>query len=581
MDDKIICIDEEVASSIDSAINLFANTVGSTLGPYGKPAILENEYGSNSYKVTKDGVSVARAIKLADPVKNAIISIAKEAAIKTNSNSGDGTTTSTVLMHQIYSKGIKLGSEVRNYRFLNGIKAATANVVDYIKSKSVSIDELAEGDDAKTYNILKNIAKISANGDDQIAESIATAFNAVGVNGSILVEDSPTPYTYVDINEGTQFPSGYCSPYFINSTDAPVCEFNDPLIFISDRKIRSSEIHDIITMIGEIPNKLNVDTKQFPIVLIAEDFDPDVIALFATNKLRGALNSVLIKLPAYGDDKVRRANDIGILTNAGGIISESCGVSFKNFWDFKWCTPGTVSRIIVKSDRTTLIGFKLSEKNKELLDSTLNLLEGQLASKELNPTEEYLARGRYNFLRGGIATIKVGANTEIEMKEKRDRIDDAVNSVKAAINGGIIPGGGIVLYEASTQLICPPTDPAAIGEDEFNIGYNLLLSSLAAPIKMIIDNSGIVKSQDALDYFDEIIAETNEKDLDLMTYDIEKLQSAVHNKTEVFYPALSIGVIDPTSVVVNALENAVSVATTLLSIKSIVVKAPTNKVENQ
>lgn len=549
MDTKLIYIDDSARNKIKSGINLLAKAVSSTLGPRGKTVIIENEYGSDSYRITKDGISVARSIKVNDPIENAVIALARESAAKTNTEAGDGTTTATILTDAIYSAGFNYQSKELNLKI--GIDKAVEFAVDLIKNKISRQVNLETND-------LKKIAKISANGDEDVATSVSKAFEKVGASGSILVEESPTPKTYVELNDGTQFPSGFYSPYFINGSKAPECTYNNPAILITDKKITAQDMTDIVNIIGYLTGANTPNPRSVPIVIIAEDFDPEIGSLFITNKLRGVLNSVLIKLPPYGEDKQQRAQDLALICDST-LISDSTGITFENFVDSNG-HAGICSKITVTQDKTTIIGGAGLE-NPDTIELK-NRLEEQLKDTKPASMEYHQLSARLNSIKGGVAVIRVGAQTETEMKEKRDRVDDAVCAAKAALKDGIVPGSGITLAKVANELYKEIQTYAV--DDPIRIGMKIVADALTLPLKKLFENAGI-------DSFNAQLLAQNSPIEDFVAFDLNEVFRTGETKLS---DAAETGIIDPTTVIVNALENAASIASLLLTTNVVIVKEP-------
>lgn len=532
MNKKMIYLNDDARIKIRTGINTLANVVGSTLGPNGRPVILQKI--GDVYNVTKDGVSVAKEISLPDPVENAGVQLAREAAARTNASAGDGTTTATILADAIYSTGIREGGS-ENADIKIGLEKATEFVVDKIITKYASPTKDDE---------IHNVAKISANGDEAIADAIAKAFKEVGVDGVVTVEESTTLNTTIEKVEGTQLPAGYASPYFINSEDSTKCVFDRPAICITDTKL--SNIQQLMPIL-EAAREVGMP----PVLIIAEDFSPEVLATMVINKAQGLCNVCAVKLTIYGESRHQRAADLATITGAT-LISEQLGTTFETFSPTMF---GRCSKTIVTSTTTTIVDG--AGDPIEIL-KLRNSLQNQIEAAEHESFEKIQLTARLNYVKGGVAIIKVGAATQAEMKEKRDRVDDAINAVRAAILEGTVPGGGSTFIRCAMDLR-EHIDSLAT-DDPLRPGMRIIERALSAPITRLFSNARIESK------LPEIIAKIKNTD--------EHKNEVYDIRSGTWGSAYDLGLIDPAAVLTNALINASSIATLLLTTNAVVVTIP-------
>lgn len=531
---KKVSLDSDIRGKVLSGLDTLVSAVGSTLGPKGRTVILEADNGRIS--VTKDGVSVAKAITLKDPIENAAVQIAKEAALKTNSVAGDGTTTATILQHALVKHAMETGGNPVDV--VVGIKDGVAKAVEAINAMATPV----------TSPEYEKIAYISSNGDTEIATAVASAFNVVGSDGVVMVEESNSTTTAVDIVEGTQIPGGYVSPYLINQDNSTKCIFENARIVITDKKITSADLMAISNIVQM--------ANGAPILFVAEDYDAEVIAAFVVNKLQGRCSICAIKLSLYGEDKTQRASDLATLTG-GKLVSESLNTTLA---DFRSSWFGVANKVVVSTEKTIIIGGQGDEEDLEKLRAQL---VASLEEADPNSFEYRKIRSRITYLDGIVSVIRVGASTGQEMKEKRDRVDDAINAVRSAIKSGWVPGGAVAFVKAIEVLDKTLEDMPK--DDIRRVGYGVVKSALLAPITTLFTNAG--KSSFSL-------AEclTTIKNSNSMAYDI---------RTDKWGHPLTIGLIDPALVLTEALNNSMSSAITLLTTNAVVVNDPEENKNSQ
>ena len=534
---KILKYDSDVREAILSGVQKLEKAVASTLGPRGRTVLIDEGYGVH---VTKDGVTVANSIDLKDPYENMGVKVIQEVASKTNSMVGDGTTTSTVLAAAIYKNGIKQVAMGANPVLIkNGIDKAANYVIDIIKKNSKPISTKEE---------IKQVATVSANGDEEIGETIAEVMSKIGNDGTIKVEDGNTTTMTSKIVEGMQFDKGYISPYFITN-DKMEADLDSPFIMLVDKKI--SNLQDILRTLQAISQ------SGKPLLIIAEDVEGDALSTLVMNKLRG-FPVCAVKSPSFGENRKAILNDIAILTN-GKVISEETGVTYDD------AVPNTgvlgfAKRVVVTKDTTTIIDGAGSQ---EQIGNRVNELRTQIQ----NTQDEYDAgklKERLAKLAGGVGIIQVGAQTEAELKEKKDRVDDAFNATKAAVKEGVVAGGGAALLYAKQQLDNwgPRKLFHDITQDE-GIGISILCDSLEAPIRKICANAGIDGSL--------IVAK-------LLESDTEASKNTGYNVlTKEYVDMIATGIIDPCLVTVSAIKNAASIASLLLTTDCMIANEPEPK----
>jgi len=523
---KQIFFDIEARNRMKKGVDTLANAVKVTLGPKGRNVVIEKKFGAPS--VTKDGVTVAKEIELEDPIENMGAQMVKEVASKTADIAGDGTTTATVLAQSIISEGLKNVAAGANPMDLKrGIDKAVAAVVGNLKKQSQTI-----GNDSKK---IQQVASISANNDDTIGKLIAEAFGKVGKEGVITVEEAKGTDTTVEVVEGMQFDRGYISPYFVTNSEKMEVELQNPYILIYDKKI--SAMKDILHILEKVAQ------SSRPLVIIAEDLEGEALATLVVNKLRGTIKVAAVKAPGFGDRRKEMLQDIAILTK-GIVISEEQGYKLENA-DLSYL--GTASSITIDKDNTIVVGGK---GKKEDITARVNQIKAQIESTTSDYDREKLQE-RLAKLSGGVAVLYVGAATEVEMKEKKDRVDDALHATRAAVEEGIVPGGGVAYIRAIESL----EKLKGLNEDE-TTGIQIVRRAVEEPLRQIVINSGIEGSI--------VVQKVKEG----------KADYGFNARTEVYENLFKAGVIDPTKVTRIALENAASISGMLLTTECVVADKP-------
>lgn len=513
---KEISFDTSARNKLKSGVDQLANAVKVTLGPKGRNVVIQKSFGAPV--VTKDGVTVAKEIELSDPVENMGAQMVKEVASKTADAAGDGTTTATVLAQAMVTAGMKNVTSGANPMDLKrGIDKATKKVIENLKSQSEVV-----GDD---YDKIKQVGSISANNDEEIGELIATAMKKVKKDGVITVEEAKGTDTYVDVVEGMQFDRGYLSPYFITDADKMIAEYENPYILIYDKKI--SSMQEILPVLEK-----TVQSGR-PLLIIAEDIESQALGVLVVNRLRGNLKVIGVKAPGFGDRRKAMLEDIATLTG-GIVISEEQGYKLENV-DITHL--GTAEKIIVDKENTTIVnGAGDGDAIKARVASIRQQIETTTSDYDREKLQERLAK-----LAGGVAVLYVGASTEVEMKEKKDRVDDALHATRAAVEEGIVAGGGVALVRAISSL----DGFKGLNEDE-NIGIAIVRKSLEAPLRTIANNAGVESSVVLRDVLDG------------------EGSFGYNARTDSFEDLKAAGVIDPTKVTRVAIENAASIAGMIL-----------------
>ena len=507
-------------------LNILANAVKATLGPKGRNAVIEKAYGAPT--ITKDGVSVAKEIELEDPIENMGAQMVKEVASKTADIAGDGTTTATVLAQSIIAEGLKNVAAGANPMDLKrGIDKAVEKVVASLSAQSQTI-----GNDK---NKIEQVASISANNDNNIGKLIAQAFGKVGKEGVITVEEAKGTDTTVEVVEGMQFDRGYISPYFVTNSEKMEAELQNPYILIYDKKI--SAMKDILHILEKVAQ------SGRPLVIIAEDLEGEALATLVVNKLRGTIKVAAVKAPGFGDRRKEMLQDIAILTK-GIVISEEQGYKLEGA-DLSYL--GSAASVTIDKDNTTVVGGK---GKKEDITARVNQIKAQIETTTSDYDKEKLQE-RLAKLSGGVAVLYIGAATEMEMKEKKDRVDDALHATRAAVEEGIVPGGGIAYIRAIESL----EKLKGANEDE-TTGIAIVKRALEEPIRQIVINSGIEGSI--------VVQKVKEGKADF----------GYNARTDQYENLLKAGVIDPTKVTRIALENAASIAGMLLTTECVVADKP-------
>jgi chaperonin GroEL len=527
---KNIVFNHDARRKLSDGVEKLAKTVVCTLGPAGRNVIIEQEVGNPSS--TKDGVTVAKAINLKDPVEDIGAQLVKQASIKTAEQAGDGTTTSTLLAREIFQKGLGTIGDNNAVEVKKGIEFATRKAVEYLKETSKDITD--EGQ-------LKQVATISANNDTEVGELISAAMEKVGQDGVVTIEESKTGETYLETVEGMQFNRGYKSPYFVTDNNSMTAVLRDPLILITDKRLNSvKELLPILEAVSQ---------QNKSLLVIADDIDGEALSTMVVNKMRGILPVVAVKAPDFGDRKKASLEDIAILTN-GVVVSDQKGMRLDKF-DPAWL--GKAGKVTVTKDKTTIIDAKGSE---DLITERIAEIKTQI-DESTSPFEKENLQDRLGKLVGGIAIVHVGGYTEVEMKEKKDRVDDALHATKAALEEGILPGGGIALLNASSELekFKKSKEFESLTKSE-KIGYQILLEASTTPVTQILFNGGKQTTD-----VNKILSDISKEKDTWFGYNARK---------EEYADMFKEGIIDPTKVTRLALENAVSVAGTMLITEAVV-----------
>ncbi len=521
---KQIVYNEQARKKLKRGVDLLANAVKVTLGPKGRNVALQKSYGSP--QITKDGVTIAKEIELKDNLENVGAQLMKDAASETVDEAGDGTTTAVVLAQAIVTEGLKnvaAGSNPMEIR--NGIEKGVKAVVETLKKNATEI---------KGKEDIKKVATISANGDTEIGERLANIMDKVGKDGVITVEEGQTFGLVEKYVEGMQFDKGYDSPYFVTDPDSLEAIIEEPYILITDTKI--SAVKDLLPVIEKC-----VQAGKKDLVIIAEEVEGEALATLVVNKLKGILNVVSVKAPAFGDRRKEMLEDIAVLTG-GTVISEDVGKKLENA---EISDLGQADKVVVGKEETTIVGGKgKKEKIKARIEAIKREIELTDSDYDKEKLQERLAK-----LSGGVAVLEVGAATEVELKERKDRIEDALNATRAAVEEGVVPGGGVALLDAKNAL-----DNVSVEGDE-KIGIEILKRALEEPARQIIENAG--KEAAAI-----IPSMGNGKGYDFSKQDPELVDM------------IEAGIIDPVKVTRLALENAASVAMMLLTTEAVVVDIP-------
>ena len=523
---KIICYGEEARKALEKGVNQLADTVKITMGPKGRNVVLEKKFGAPL--ITNDGVTIAKEIELEDPFENMGAQLVKEVSTKTNDVAGDGTTTATLLAQAIVREGLKnLAAGANPMVMKKGIAKATATAIEAVKANSQKVNGSAD------------IARVGAvsSGDESIGQLIAEAMEKVGHDGVITIEESKTAETYSEVVEGMQFDRGYITPYMVTDTEKMEANLDDALILITDKKI--SNIQELLPLLEQV-----VKTGK-KLLIIAEDVEGDALSTLIVNRLRGTLNVVCVKAPGFGDRRKEMLQDIAILTG-GTVISADVGLDLK---EAQLDMLGQARQINVTKENTTIVnGAGDSEAIKARVAQIKSQIETTTSDYDREKLMERLAK-----LAGGVAVIKVGAATEVEMKEKKLRIEDALNATRAAVEEGIVAGGGTAYLNAipAVEKLYAET------EGDEKTGVQIIARALTAPMKQIAANAGIDGSVVL-----EKIRESGKVGYGFDAYN------------EVYCEMIPSGIVDPTKVTRSALENAASIASTLLTTESLVADKP-------
>jgi chaperonin GroEL len=521
---KEIFYSDKARSGLFAGVSKLTDAVKVTMGPRGRNVLIQKSYGAPH--ITKDGVSVAREIELVDPLENMGVQLVKEVASNTADEAGDGTTTATVLAHSIFKEGLRnITAGANPIEVKRGMDKASAAIIEELQKISKEVKDKKE---------IAQVATISANSDEAIGNLIAEAMDKVGKDGVITVEEAKGINDDLDVVEGMQFDRGYLSPYFVTNSEKMTCEMENPLILLTDAKITS--LKDLVPMLEQ------VQQSNRPLLIIADDLEGEALATLVLNRLKGVLNIVAVKAPGFGDRKKEMLKDIAILTGAT-LITEELGLSLEKA---TLADLGQATRVVIDKDNTVIVDGK-GDKNAVI--ARINEIKTQVSTTTSEYDKEKLQE-RLAKLSGGVAVIKVGAATETEMKEKKDRVDDALSATKAAVDEGIVIGGGAALIKASQAVNLDLEGDEAVGAE-------IILRAVYAPMKQIAENAGF----DAGVVADKI-ANSTEANLGF---------NAANGK---YVDMLEAGIIDPLKVARVALQNATSVASLLLTTEATVSDIP-------
>ena len=537
---KKISFADTARNELADGVEKLADAVTATLGPSGRNVIIEQEMGMPSS--TKDGVTVARSIELKNKVENLGAQIVKQAAIKTAEQAGDGTTTSTLLAQSILNEGLErmnAGSNAVDIK--RGIDEAVQDISNFLSTESKEITDEEQ---------LKQVATISANNDNEVGELISTAMDKVGRDGVVTIEESKTGETYLETVEGMQFNRGYKSPYFVTDNNSMTAVLQDPLILITDKRLNS--VKELLPILE------GVSQQSKSLLVIADDIDGEALSTMVVNKMRGILPVVAVKAPEFGDRKKAMLEDIAVLTD-GQVISTEKGMRLDKFQS-EWL--GKANKITVTKDTCTIIDAKGTE---EAIDLRVNEIRQQIEDTNSTFEKEKLQDRLAAFI-GGVAIVHVGGNTEVEMKEKKDRVEDALHATKAALEEGILPGGGIALLNGATWLtetLQNELDETPKPEGDKLTGYDIIINACERPFYKILENAGY--SGNDIGEIEEYIKGNGE------------FWFGYNPREEDYFDMFKEGIIDPTKVTRLALENAASVAGTLLITEAVVSKGKDKK----
>ena len=525
---KEILFGEEARKAIENGVNQLADTVKVTLGPKGRNVVLDRPFGTPM--ITNDGVTIAKEIVLEDPFENVGAQLVKEVATKTNDVAGDGTTTATILAQEIVHEGIKnIVAGANPMGIKRGIQKAVDAAVEALLSKAVKVNGTED---------IARVAAISAD-SEEVGKLIADAMEKVGTDGVITLEESKTSETYSEVVEGMQFDRGYVSPYMVTDAEKMECIMNDPFILITDRKIQT--IQELMPILEQVVN------AHGSLVVISDDIENDVVGTLIMNKMRGVLNCVCVKAPSFGDRRRDYLKDIAILTDGEFIASElNMTVPSAEIGQL-----GRAKQVIVKKDSTVIVG---GAGSKESIEDRIAYIKGEMGNAEEFEKERY--KERIAKLSGGVAVIRVGAATETEMKEKKLRIEDALNATRAAVEEGIIAGGG-------TSYICaiPSLNDIEAADSDESTGINIIRKALEKPLYQIADNAGVDGS---------VVVHQVKTLLEDIYIGIES-RDGYNAKTGEYVNMMESGIVDPVKVTRSALQNAASVASMILTMESVVV----------
>ncbi len=528
-DGKDIKFSTDARSRLLKGINLLANAVRITLGPKGRNVVLDKSFGSP--RITKDGVTVAKEIDLQDKFENMGAQMIKEVASKTSDTAGDGTTTATILAQAIVEEGLKAVAAGMNPMDLKrGIDTATKAIIEELKKKSKKIS---------TNEEVKQVGTISANGDIEVGEHLAQAMEKVGNEGVITVEEGKGLDTELNVVEGMQFDRGYLSPYFVTNAEKMTCELEDVYILLHEQKL--SNLQPMLPLLESVAQ------SGKPLLIIAEEIEGEALATLIVNKLRGGLKIAAVKAPGFGDRRSAMLEDIALLTN-GQVISEELGIKLENV---KLDSLGTAKKINIDKENTTIVG---GSGKKSEIDARCNQIKNEIEQSDSDYDKEKLQE-RLAKLSGGVAVLNVGGASEVEVKEKKDRVEDAMNATRAAVEEGVVPGGGVALLYAKKIL-----DSIKLPNPDQQVGINIVKKAIERPIRQIAKNAGVDGSI--------IVGKLLEQDNENYGYNAQ---------TGKFTDLVKDGIIDPTKVVLSAIQDSASVAGLLITAEAVIADLPEDK----
>ena len=543
---KKITFSNEARQALAKGVDKLANAVTATLGPSGRNVIIQQDMGNPSS--TKDGVTVARSIELEDVEENIGAQLIKQASIKTADQAGDGTTTSTLLAQAILNEGLnRIDKGSNSVDIKKGIDLAVQDIIGFLKSESKEITDEEQ---------LKQIATISANNDTEVGELISTAMDKVGQDGIITIEESKTGETYLETVEGMQFNRGYKSPYFVTDNNTMTAVLQSPYVLITDKRLQT--VKELLPILEQISQ------QSKSVLIIADDIDGEALSTLVVNKMRGILSVAVVKAPEFGERKKAMLEDIATLTG-GSVVSTEKGMRLDKF-NMDWL--GSATKITVGKDTTTIIDANGEE---EAIKQRVDEIKAQI-DDTTSPYDKEKLQERLSKFMGGIAIVHVGGSTELEMKEKKDRVEDALHATKAAIEEGILPGGGKALLAAADWLIYNLPGDIANGDDTFSPsvdvlkGFDIVISACERPFYKILENAGLDATQIG--------------DIEQRTKEEQDFWFGYNPREEDYFNMFKEGIIDPMKVTRLALENAASIAGTMLTTEAIVSKIPSTSDEN-
>ena len=530
MSAKVVKFSDDARGRMLSGVNVLADAVKATLGPKGRNVVLQKSYGAP--RVTKDGVSVAKDIELKDKFANMGAQMLKEVASKTADVAGDGTTTATVLAQAIVREGHKaIATGINPMDLKRGIDAAVTNAVEHLHNLSRPCSD---------NKSIRQVATVSANWNDDIGEIIAKAMERVGRDGVITVEEGKSLHNELEVVEGMQFDRGYLSPYFVTNTEKMQVELDNPYLLLVDKKV--TQIRELLPLLEAVAK------AGRPLVIIAEDMEGEALATLVVNNMRGILKVAAVKAPGFGDRRKAMLQDLAILTK-GTVISEDVGLSLEKV---ELEQLGSAKRVVIGKDNTTVVD---GQGDKADIESRVAQLRQEIDKSTSDYDKEKLLE-RIAKLAGGVAVIKVGAATEVEMKEKKDLVDDALHATRAAVEEGIVPGGGIALIRAAQAVT---KADLSVANEEQKLGVNIAVRAMEEPFRQIVTNAGLESSV--------VLSQVRQNE---GTY-------GFNAQSEQYGDMLDMGILDPTKVTRTALQNAASIAGLMLTTEAMVADAPSKQ----